>query len=67
MDKQGRRDRKHLKEAKEIFQKMDRKDPIVSAYEQATGKKYELKMPEQKGQALEEKSENEAKEEEKAE
>ena len=45
MDKQGRRDRKHLKEAKEIFQKMDRKDPIVSAYEQATGKKYELKNP----------------------
>ena len=24
---------------------MDRKDPIVSAYEKATGKKYELKNP----------------------
>ena len=45
MDKQGRRDRKHLKKANEIFKKMDRKDPIVSAYEQATGKKYELKNP----------------------
>ena len=45
MDKQGKRDRKHLKKANEIFKKMDRKDPIVSAYEQATGKKYELKNP----------------------
>lgn len=40
MDKQGRRDRKHLKEAKKIFREMDRKDPIVAAYEKATGKVY---------------------------
>lgn len=40
MDKQGRRDRKHLKEARKVFQKMDRKDPIVAAYEKATGKTY---------------------------
>lgn len=45
MDKQGRRDRKHLKEAKKIFNNMDKKDPIVSAYEQATGKKYEIQSP----------------------
>ena len=45
MDKQGSRDRKHKKQAQEIFKKMDRKDPIVSAYEKATGKKYELKNP----------------------
>lgn len=37
MDKQGRRDRKHLQKAKEIFKEMDRKDPIVSAYEKAVG------------------------------
>lgn len=46
MDKQGRRDRKHLKQAQKIFKEMEHKDPIVSAYEQATGKKYELKEPE---------------------
>ena len=40
LDKQGNRDRKHLKEAKKIFKEMDRKDPIVSAYEKATGKTY---------------------------
>ena len=45
MDKQGRRDRKHLRKAKEIFKEMDRKDPIVDAYERATGKKHELKSP----------------------
>jgi len=45
MDKQGNRDRKHKRQAKEVFKKMDYKDPIVSAYEQATGKKYELKDP----------------------
>ena len=45
MDKQGRRDQKHMKQAKEIFKQMDRKDPIVDAYEKATGKKYELKSP----------------------
>lgn len=45
MDKQGSRDRKHKKQAQEIFKKMDRKDPIVSAYEKATVKKYELKNP----------------------
>ncbi len=44
MDKQGNRDRKHLKEAKKIFKEMDRKDPIVDAYEKATGKiAYDLK------------------------
>lgn len=48
MDKQGNRDRKHLKEAKKIFQQMDRKDPIVEAYEKATGKKVELNPPAQK-------------------
>ena len=45
MDKQGRRDQKHMKQAKEIFKQMGRKDPIVDAYEKATGKKYELKSP----------------------
>lgn len=48
LDKQGNRDRKHLKEAKKIFQQMDKKDPIVSAYEKATGKKYELNPPSDK-------------------
>ena len=47
MDKQGNRDRKHLKQAKEIFKEMDRKDPIVSAYEKATGKTYEIKPPQE--------------------
>lgn len=45
MDKRGNRDRKHLKQAKKIFQDMDKKDPIVSAYEEATGKKYQLQDP----------------------
>ena len=45
MDKQGRRDRKHKEQAQKIFKQMDKKDPIVSAYEQATGKTYELKNP----------------------
>lgn len=45
MDKQGKRDRKHLKQAQEVFRKMDHKDPIVAAYEKATGKKYELADP----------------------
>lgn len=39
LDKRGNRDRKHLKKAKGILQKMDRKDPIIAAYEQAMGKK----------------------------
>ena len=43
MDRRGNRDRKHLKKAKKVLGEMDRKDPIVSAYEQATGKSYELK------------------------
>ncbi len=43
LDRRGRRDHKHLKNAKKVLGEMDRKDPIVSAYEQATGKKYELK------------------------
>lgn len=67
MDKQGKRDRKHLKQAKEIFKDMDRKDPVVSAYEEATGKRYELKMPGQKGAEDKEKPENNAKKEEKTE
>ena len=46
MDKQGKRARKHLEKAKGIFKEMDRKDPIVSAYEKATGKNYKLKEPE---------------------
>lgn len=45
MDKQGRRDRKHKEQAQKIFKQMDKKDPVVSAYEQATGKTYELKNP----------------------
>lgn len=40
MDRQGRRDQKHLKKAKELFKEMDRKDPIVDAYEKATGQKF---------------------------
>mgnify|MGYP006918869739 FL=1 len=45
MDSQGRRDQKHLKEAKKVFSKMENKDPLINAYEKATGKKYELKNP----------------------
>lgn len=43
LDRRGRRDHRHLKNAKKILDDYDRKDPIVAAYEQATGKKYELK------------------------
>ena len=39
LDRQGNRDRKHLKKARKIFGELDKKDPIVEAYEQATGKK----------------------------
>ena len=45
MDSQGRRDHKHLREAKKVFSKMENKDPLINAYEKATGKKYELKNP----------------------
>ena len=45
MDSQGRRDQKHLKEAKKVFSKMENKDPLINAYEKATGKKYELNNP----------------------
>ena len=45
MDSQGRRDQKHLKEAKKIFSKMEKGDPLINAYEKATGKKYLLKNP----------------------
>ena len=45
LDRRGRRDHKHLKNAKKILGDYDRQDPIVAAYEQATGKKYELKTP----------------------
>lgn len=40
LDKRGRRDHKHLKQAKKIIGEIDRKDPIVEAYEEATGRKY---------------------------
>lgn len=39
LDKRGNRDRKHLKKAKGIMQEMDRKDPIIAAYEQAMDRK----------------------------
>lgn len=39
LDKRKRRDYKHLKKANKIIGEMDKKDPIVAAYEQATGKK----------------------------
>ena len=45
MDSQGRRDQKHLKEARKVFSKMENKDPLINAYEKATGKKYELNNP----------------------
>lgn len=45
MDKQGKRDKKHLQQAKKVFEKMEHKDPVVAAYEKATGKKYELTNP----------------------
>lgn len=41
LDRRGRRDRKHLKKAKEFMKEYEKKDPIVAAYEQATGKKVE--------------------------
>ena len=40
LDRRGRRDNKHLKQARKIFGEMDNKDPIVEAYEKATGRKY---------------------------
>ena len=40
LDARGRRDHKHLKQARKVFSKLDYKDPIVEAYEKATGKKY---------------------------
>ena len=46
MDRRGNRDRKHLKTAKKVIGEMDRKDPIISAYEQAVGKSAELKPTE---------------------
>lgn len=40
-DARGRRDRKHLKKAKELTAAMQQtKDPIIDAYEKATGHKY---------------------------
>lgn len=48
LDKRGRRDHKHLKDAKSLLKQYDYKDPIVSAYEQATGKKYQLRRPDSK-------------------
>lgn len=46
LDKRGRRDHKHLRNARKILSEYEKKDPIVSAYEQTTGKKYELASPE---------------------
>ncbi len=46
LDKRGRRDHKHLRNARKVLSEYEKKDPIVSAYEQATGKKYELASPE---------------------
>lgn len=45
LDGKGRRDRRHLKKAQKILGVEETKDPIVSAYEQATGKKYVLQPP----------------------
>ena len=45
LDSRGRRDQKHLKEARKVFSKMENKDPLINAYEKATGKKYELNNP----------------------
>lgn len=42
LDKRGRRDSKHLREAHKIFSEMGRVDPIEAAYEKATGKKYSV-------------------------
>lgn len=40
-DRRSRRDRKHLKKAKELLRQMDGQgDPVIEEYEQATGRKY---------------------------
>lgn len=40
-DQRARRDRKHLKKAKELMRQMDGQgDPVIEEYEQATGRKY---------------------------
>lgn len=40
-DQRARRDRKHLKKAKELLRQMDeQRDPIIESYEQATGREY---------------------------
>lgn len=40
LDKRGRRDRKHMKKAHELFKEMeDKKDPIVDAYKKAMREK----------------------------
>ena len=45
LDSRGRRDQKHLRNARKILGEYDKKDPIVSAYEQATGKQIRLSPP----------------------
>lgn len=45
LDARGRRDRKHLKKARILMDGLEKKDPIISAYEKETGKKYQLKPP----------------------
>lgn len=42
LDSRGRRDQKHLRNARKILGEYDKKAPIVSAYEQATGKQIHL-------------------------
>lgn len=40
-DRRSRRDRKHLKKAKELLRQMDeQRDPVIESYEQATGREY---------------------------
>ncbi len=46
-DRQGRRDAKHRKKAKKIISELDEQgDPIIDAYENATGKEYQGKEDE---------------------
>lgn len=59
MDRQGRRDRKHLKKARRIFAEMEqKKDPIEDAYEKATGKKV-IKKPDEASEMEPNSEENE--------
>lgn len=55
MDRRGVRDRKHLKKAKTLMKEYEKKDPIISAYERATGQK--VKTETQRDDELESKVE----------